>query len=184
MPSKTKKHSKAGSKLSHSEQTASPWSSSSWTPLADLEVSEEDLLCSLDVPSRKYHSLIGKSAFVGRVTDVAADSRGCKIWLSESSMVASSLAPGSTVSVSLASSKKKLSSNFPLSSLADECARHLGVESVDKMVNKMGNFFVLATVFPSCKLLKNGVRLSSNLSYTMGCPALGRIVFVYPIQCQ
>ncbi|KAA8519568.1 hypothetical protein F0562_013808 [Nyssa sinensis] len=153
MPPKTKKHSKAASKLSHTEQTASPRSSSSSTPPADLEM----LRLTPEDVRYGFQSLL---------------------WLL---LV---LHPGSTVSVSLASSKKKFSSNLPLSSLADECARHLGVGSGDKMVNKMGNYFALATVFPSCKLLKNGVRLSSNLSYTLGCPSLGRIVFVYPIQCQ
>lgn len=33
-------------------------------------------------------------------------------------------------------------------------------------------------------VLKNEVRLSSNLSYTMGCPTSGSVVFVYPIQSQ
>uniref|UniRef100_A0A5B7BLR3 AAA+ ATPase domain-containing protein n=1 Tax=Davidia involucrata TaxID=16924 RepID=A0A5B7BLR3_DAVIN len=182
MPSKTKKHSKAASKLLRSEQSTSPWSSSSLTPPPDSEVKEEDLLCSLDVASSKYPSLIGRSVFIGCITDVEADPRGCKIWLSESSMVASSFAPGSTVSVSLASSRKKSSSNFPLDSFAKECARHFGVGFGDKLVDEAGDYFALATVFPSCKVLKNGVRLSSNLSYTMGCPASGRIVFVYPIQ--
>ena len=39
-------------------------------------------------------------------------------------------------------------------------------------------FFYLFQVF------KNEVRLSSNLSYTMGCPTSGSVVFVYPIQSQ
>ncbi|XP_044506158.1 calmodulin-interacting protein 111 isoform X2 [Mangifera indica] len=33
-------------------------------------------------------------------------------------------------------------------------------------------------------VVKNGVRLSSNLSYTMGCPVSGRIVFIYAVQNQ
>ncbi|GMP86018.1 hypothetical protein CsSME_00038972 [Camellia sinensis var. sinensis] len=182
MPSKSKKHSKSVTKLSHVDQSVSPQSSSCSTPLPESEVSEEDVLCSLDEVMRKYPSLIGRSALIGRVTDVT-EAKGCKLWLSESSMVASSLTPGSTVSVSLASSRK-FSSSFPLSSLADECAKHFGVGCNDKMVNDVGNYFALATVFPSCKVLKNGVRLSSNLSCTLGCPASGRIVLVYPIQIQ
>lgn len=101
MPSKPKKHSKAVSKHSSFDQSASPQSSSSLTPLPEPEVSEEELLCSLGEATDKYPSLIGKSAFIGRVTDVGDESKGCKIWLSESSMVASYLAPGSTVSVIL-----------------------------------------------------------------------------------
>lgn len=34
------------------------------------------------------------------------------------------------------------------------------------------------------QVLKNGVRISSDLSYTMGCPTLGTLVFVYPVQKQ
>ncbi|XP_057503383.1 calmodulin-interacting protein 111 isoform X2 [Actinidia eriantha] len=184
MPSKPKKHSKAVLKHSSFDQSASPQSSSSLTPLPAPEVSEEDLLCSLGEATDKYPSLIGKSAFIGRVTDVGDESKGCKIWLSESSMVASYLAPGSTVSVSLAYSRKKFSRSFPLSSLADECAKHFGIGCSDKMVTDAGNYFALATVFPSCKVLNNGVRLSSNLSCTLGCPTSGRIVFVYPVHSQ
>lgn len=36
----------------------------------------------------------------------------------------------------------------------------------------------------STQVLKNGVRISSDLSFTMGCPNLGTIVFVYPVQNQ
>ncbi|KAK9281715.1 hypothetical protein L1049_004619 [Liquidambar formosana] len=185
MPSMSKKHSKTKSKLPKSDQSASPpWTPTSLTPPPDLAVSEKELLCSLEEASRIYPSLIGKSALVCRVTNVDPESKGCKIWLSEPSMVASSLAPGSTVSVSLASSSWKFSNSFPLCTLADESARHFAVDSGDKMANEAGNYFALATVFPSCKVLKNGVRLSSCLSYTMGCPASGRILFVYPIQSQ
>ncbi|THG06003.1 hypothetical protein TEA_021321 [Camellia sinensis var. sinensis] len=98
MPSKSKKHSKSVTKLSHVDQSVSPQSSSCSTPLPESEVSEEDVLCSLDEVMRKYPSLIGRSALIGRVTDVT-EAKGCKLWLSESSMVASSLTPGSTVSV-------------------------------------------------------------------------------------
>ncbi|CBI32813.3 unnamed protein product, partial [Vitis vinifera] len=184
MPSKTKKHSKSLSKLSYSDKSESPSVSSVLTPPPDLEISEEDLLRYLDEASSKCPSLIGKSAFIGRVTGVDPDSKGCKIWLSEPSMVAFNLAPGSTVSVSLASSKKKFSNGFPLSSLTDESTRHFQVDSGNKMPGEAGNYFALATVFPSCKVLKNGVRLSLNLYHTMGSPASARIVFVYLIQSQ
>ncbi|KAJ6363580.1 hypothetical protein OIU78_003704 [Salix suchowensis] len=53
------------------------------------------------------------------------------------------------------------------------------VESVDEINNVAGNYFALATVFPSCKVSKNGVRLSSNLAYTMGCPTSGKVIFVH-----
>ncbi|XVF11074.1 hypothetical protein REPUB_Repub07fG0238100 [Reevesia pubescens] len=49
------------------------------------------------------------------------DLRSCKIWLSETSMVASYLAPGSLVSVSLAALKNEHSNGFPLSLVTDEC---------------------------------------------------------------
>ncbi|KAL6969745.1 hypothetical protein U1Q18_029455 [Sarracenia purpurea var. burkii] len=151
MPSKPKKYSKAASNHSNFDQYESRQSSSSSAPVTESEVSKDDLLCSLEEAAIKFPSLIGKSAFVGRLTDVAVDSKACKIWLSESSMVSSSLAPGSTVSVSLASSRKKSSSCFPLCSLADECAKHFGVGCNDELVTNVGNYFALATVFPSCK---------------------------------
>lgn len=39
-------------------------------------------------------------------------------------------------------------------------------------------------IYPFFQVLKNEVRLSSSLSYTMGCPLSGRTVFVYTIQSQ
>ncbi|KAI3665254.1 hypothetical protein L6452_43878 [Arctium lappa] len=93
-------------------------------------------------------------------------------------MVASSITPGSIVSVSLASLRKDIP-GYSLSSLADECARHYGFN--EKMAEEIGNYFVLATVFPSCKVTKNGVRLSSSLLSAMGYPISGRILFVYPV---
>lgn len=94
MGSKSKKHSKAQSKFSDQ---------SSLTPPPNSEVSEDELQCTLDEASSKYPSLIGKSALIGRVANVQPDSRGCQIWLSEPSMVAFSIVPGSTVSVLLSS---------------------------------------------------------------------------------
>ncbi|KAL6569869.1 hypothetical protein OROMI_014383 [Orobanche minor] len=80
--------------------------------------------------------------------------------------------------VSLASLTKD-APGYSLSSLADECAKHYGFH--DKMANEIGNFFLLAKVFPSSKVLKNGVRSSSSLSSAMGYPISGRILFVYPV---
>lgn len=103
MPSKTKKHSKSASKLSQSDQTpASPLSSTSLTPNSDSDLTEDEVLSYLEVASSKYPNLIGTTAFVGRITeDVVEECKGCKIWLSDSSMVSSSIAPGSVVSVTL-----------------------------------------------------------------------------------
>ncbi|CAB4272549.1 unnamed protein product [Prunus armeniaca] len=125
MPSsKGKKHSKTQSRLSNSDNFSSPVS-------LDFEATEEILASSLELASVKYPSLIGNSAFIGRVTDVQDDPKSCKIWLSEPSMVASSFTPGSIVSV-----------------------------------------------------IKNGVRLSSHLSNTMGCPPSGRVIFIHSVQNQ
>lgn len=98
MRSKSKKQSKAPSRLSNSDLSASPRTPSLTSAAWD---SEEDFRTSLEDASTRYPTLIGKSAFIGQITDIETDSRGCKIWLSESSMLASSLAPGSLVSVNL-----------------------------------------------------------------------------------
>ncbi|CAK7340295.1 unnamed protein product [Dovyalis caffra] len=190
MPSKTKKNSKAPSRLSNSDQSAASPRTPSLASSVDLEDREqEDIALSLEDASSKYPSLIGKSAFIGRITDVEPESttaaRGCKIWLSESSLVSSSLAPGSIVSVSLAAVERRFSSSsFPLSSFSREWTRQCEGESVDEITDEAGNYFALATVFPSSKVSKIGVQLSSNLAYTMGCPALGRVIFVYTIRNQ
>lgn len=96
MPSKAKKQ----SRVSSSDLFSSP-RTPSLTPSLDSETSDEDLMHILEKTSVKYSSLIGKTAFIGQVTDVenVYKSKGHNIWLSESSMVASGFAPGSLVSV-------------------------------------------------------------------------------------
>ncbi|KAL7138315.1 hypothetical protein ABFS83_10G154600 [Erythranthe nasuta] len=190
MPSK-KKSSKTPSKPSNnSDQNgdflSSPAAASSSSPISSIfDPTDEQLLPSfLDEASARFPSLISRAALVGTVVyDAVSDSRGCKLWLSESAMLSSSIPPGSLVSVSL-SSLDKTPSGFPLSVISDECARHFGFDSADNVGEEAGNFFALATVFPSSKVLKTGVRFSSDLSYTLGCPASGRIVFVYPVNRQ
>lgn len=100
MPSK-KKQSKTPSRLSNGESPASPRTPASSTTGRDTDsINEEELRRSIEEASAAFPSLIGKSAIIGRVADVASESiRGCKIWLSETSMVAASLSPGSIVSV-------------------------------------------------------------------------------------
>ncbi|GJV04588.1 calmodulin-interacting protein 111 isoform X1 [Tanacetum coccineum] len=142
------------------------------------EDDEQSLLKSINEASNKYPTLIGGSALICKILENGIHSKGCKIWLSESSLIASDIIPGSIVSVSLASSWRDVS-DHPLSSLVDECGRHYGFS--EKMAKEAGNYFVLATVFPSCKVSKNGVRLSSTLSSAMGYPGSGRTIFVYPV---
>ncbi|KAK4378102.1 hypothetical protein RND71_004398 [Anisodus tanguticus] len=164
MPSNKKNH-KSSSRLSQSELSSD---------------TEEELRFCIEEASRKFPNLISTTSFIGRISEDAVETKGCKIWVSEASMLANSISPGSIVSVSLAPLKKH-ESNFPLSSLVDECTRHFGLEHTENAAHEAGNFFALATVFPSCKVLKNGARLSSSLSWSMGSPASGRIVFVHPI---
>lgn len=115
MPSSKKKHSKSASRLSQSDPNASPSPSPSvpsspYTPSPfsnsnrGPELAEDDLRCYLEQASRKFPSFISTAAFIGRVSEEAAaaegvGSSGCKIWLSEASMVSSSISPGSLVSV-------------------------------------------------------------------------------------
>ena len=49
-------------------------------------------------------------------------------------------------------SRKRFSSSFPLSSLADKCGAYFGVDTGEKVGNEVGNYFALATVFPSIKV--------------------------------
>ncbi|KAL6522963.1 hypothetical protein OROHE_016469 [Orobanche hederae] len=179
MPAKSKKNTKSKA-FSHSD-AATPYSNPNDGCYNDDEDDEQLLLRSIEDISSKYPSFIGTSALICRLIEDASggiESKGCKLWLSESAMVASAITPGSIVSVSLASLTKD-APGYSLSSLADECAKHYGFH--DKMANEIGNFFLLVKVFPSSKVLKYGVRLSSSLSSAMGYPISGRILFVYPV---
>ncbi|KAL3819676.1 hypothetical protein ACJIZ3_005581 [Penstemon smallii] len=190
MPSSRKKISKTPSKLSNNsdshQNNSSSCSSSSSTLFNSNPNLEEEFSSSLNEAAAKFPSFISSTAFVGRVSNVAVavSERGCKIWLSESAMLSSSIKPRSLVSVSLASSDKFLT-GFPLSELSEECAKNFSFDLAENLADEAGNFFALATVYPSDKcVLKNGVLFSSNLSHTLGCPASGRTVFVYPVNCQ
>ncbi|KAJ0246811.1 Calmodulin-interacting protein 111 [Hirschfeldia incana] len=178
MPSK-KKQPRTPSRLSNSEPPASPRTPTSSTTLSrDTDcINEEELRRGIEHASAAFPFLLGKSAIIGRVSDVAPDSIiGSKIWLSEASMVAASLVPGSTVSVSLACTESHHS--FPLSSIKAE----YGVECESSVADdEPGNYFALATVLPSSKVLKDAVRISTNLCYGLGCPDSGRTVLVYPV---
>ncbi|AES81138.2 putative ATPase, AAA-type, core, P-loop containing nucleoside triphosphate hydrolase [Medicago truncatula] len=183
MPSS--KHSSSSSKKQSSKSKSRLQSSipdAASTPPRTTTIQLDSLL---QHASRIFPSFISHSALVAEITDVeSADSLSkgaAKIWLSESSMVASSLAPGSLVSVSIPSSSKGIaeSHNFPLTSLTN------GLETSKTLDDDVaGNYFAIATVFPSNKVLKDGVRLSLNLFFAMGRPPLGTCVFVHPVHKQ
>ncbi|KAI3804137.1 hypothetical protein L1987_32309 [Smallanthus sonchifolius] len=108
MPSKSKKNSKSKACTNSHAATPSPRSnSSSYSNLNPSYTDEDDeqlLLRSLEETSTRYPSFIGTSALICRLIEDASggiESKGCKLWLSESSMIASSISPDSIVSVSL-----------------------------------------------------------------------------------
>ncbi|XP_021863997.2 calmodulin-interacting protein 111 isoform X1 [Spinacia oleracea] len=184
MSSKSKKKSPKTplSKLQSSQQENPPSSPSPQS--SSSHFSEIDFHNTLEEASRKFPSFVTKSSLIAQLSefDSSSQQKGCKIWLSEASMLASSISPASLVSVSLASVDQYSTSGFPLSSLPTECSEHFGVDWNGSLDDKLGNYFILATAFPSSKLVKNGVRISHNLLYSLGCPLVGRIVFVQPIQ--
>ena len=97
--SSNKKQSKTKSKLSSS----SIQDDAAATPPCTTPAEPQHLASLCQEASRIFPSFISQSAFVAEITNIESTdslSKGAaKIWLSESSMVASSLAPGSLVSV-------------------------------------------------------------------------------------
>ncbi|PKA63660.1 Calmodulin-interacting protein 111 [Apostasia shenzhenica] len=84
------------------------------------------------------------------------------------------------MTVSLATSRKQCLDEFPLESFVEGCAINFGID-VDKcLLNKPGCYFAIATILPSTKVQKNGVRLSWALTCTMGFPAIGKALFIFP----
>ncbi|KAH9311946.1 hypothetical protein KI387_026981 [Taxus chinensis] len=133
--------------------------------------------------SKKYPGFISNDAFHGSIVEVEfkEKSAGCgsTLWMSEAAMFAHSFFPGTCVAVSVAVSVRNFSSDsFPLESLAHLCSKHYNIQIEDGMMDDIGIHFACAIVWPSRKLLKNGVRLSKHLSCTMGSPPLGRTVYV------
>ncbi|KAJ8449759.1 hypothetical protein Cgig2_001415 [Carnegiea gigantea] len=191
MPSKSKKQSKTPLSKQHPSSHLDSSQSPSSVPRIPLSssiptstiTSENELFSSIEKASRKFPSFISKAAIICQISDIESSSqqKGCRIWLSEAPFLASSISPGSIVSVSLAAVDQNSTSEFPLSSLGVECSQQFGVDWEGKNDDRAGNYFVLATAFPSSKLQKNGTRISSSLSYSLGCAAAGRVAFVQPI---
>ncbi|KAI3968229.1 hypothetical protein MKX01_018532 [Papaver californicum] len=176
MPSKPKKNSKTppiSKQLSYSTDSVSSSARKTDTEFINDDEEEEFYASLLETASIKFPSLISKSAFVGQIhsSKPYSGSNAATIWLSESAFFSSSTTPGSIVSVSLASDRKKLFSDSPLESLSNQSGD-----------DKVGNFFALARAYPSSEIVKNFVRLSWSLSCTMGLPAPGKTLFIYPIQ--
>ncbi|KAG8056187.1 hypothetical protein GUJ93_ZPchr0001g30519 [Zizania palustris] len=150
---------------------------------------------TLDLPSvaaavaARYPALVprgGEGCFAGTVSDVVprGGSRGgeARLWLSEPAMVGASLRPGCLVSVSIISSNSSQSNGSPLDSLFEECNKFFDLD-VDKdlMSNEAGRNFVIAMVFPSREVQKNGVKLSWDLACTLGFPSVGCSLFINPL---
>ncbi|KAH0972661.1 hypothetical protein GBA52_024817 [Prunus armeniaca] len=76
------------------------------------------------------------------------------------------------------SSKGKKHSKNQSRAFHSNVASSFSPGSVVALTNDAGNYFALAMIFPSSKITKNGVLLSSNLSNTMGCPPSGRVIFI------
>ncbi|GLJ08512.1 hypothetical protein SUGI_0090240 [Cryptomeria japonica] len=141
---------------------------------------------ALEKVSKKYPGFISNDAFQGSVVEMESKeksgSSGATLWMSEAAMFANSFFPGNCVAVSLAVSARNFSSDmFPLESLAYLCSKHYNVELEDSAMDEIGTHFACAIVWPSRKLLKNGVKLSKHLSFTMGSPSLGRSVYITPL---
>ncbi|WVZ85713.1 hypothetical protein U9M48_032604 [Paspalum notatum var. saurae] len=148
---------------------------------------------SVDLPSiaaaaaARFPALVprgGTGSFVGTVAEVAqrGGSAGAglgRLWLSEAAMVGAGMRPGCPISVSLISSSTDQLDGFPLDDLFEEGGKHFDVD-VDKdlLYGEAGRNFVVATVFPSREVQKNGVKLSWDLACVLGYPSVGRSLFI------
>ncbi|KAL6868088.1 hypothetical protein ACP4OV_014933 [Aristida adscensionis] len=129
----------------------------------------------------------GAGCLAGAVADVAprSASRGgeVKLWLSEAAMVGAGLRPGCLVSVSLISSSHDQLDGFPLDDLFEECNRFFDLDvDNDLLYGEAGRNFVVATIFPSSEVQKNGMKLSWDLACILGHPSVGQSLFISPLR--
>uniref|UniRef100_K4A5G0 AAA+ ATPase domain-containing protein n=1 Tax=Setaria italica TaxID=4555 RepID=K4A5G0_SETIT len=129
----------------------------------------------------------GEGCFAGAVAEVASrgtSSGGClgRLWLSEAAMVGAGMRPGCLVSVSLISSRSDQLDGFPLDDLFKECNRFFDLDvDNDLLRGEAGRNFVVATVFLSREVHKNGIKLSWDLACVLGYPSVGRPLFFSPL---
>ncbi|CAO2146139.1 unnamed protein product [Urochloa humidicola] len=149
---------------------------------------------SVDLPSvaaaaaARFPSLVprgGAGCFAGAVAEVAPRSGGgglWRLWLSEAAMVGAGMRPGSLVSVSLISSRSDQLDRFPLADLFEECNRFFDLDvDNDPLYGEAGRNFVVAMVFPSREVQKNGIKLSWDLACVLEFPSVGRSLFISPL---
>uniref|UniRef100_J3N6W3 AAA+ ATPase domain-containing protein n=2 Tax=Oryza brachyantha TaxID=4533 RepID=J3N6W3_ORYBR len=97
-------------------------------------------------------------------------------------MVGAGLRPGCLVSVSLISSNGGQSDGSPLDSLFEETNKFFDLDvDNDLMSKEPGRNFVVATVFPSREVQKNGIKLSWDLACSLGYPSVGCSLFISPL---
>ncbi|CAN4109022.1 unnamed protein product [Withania somnifera] len=115
---------------------------------------KQELRCCLVGASKKFLALVSRTDFIGRISEDAVF--WCPFQVPQGSLVPLLLSAQTQSSnlVSLAP-LKGFESNFPLSSLVDECTRHFGLDYRENVAHEAGNFFALATVFPSCLTSSN-----------------------------
>ncbi|KAL2641930.1 hypothetical protein R1flu_009517 [Riccia fluitans] len=122
-----------------------------------------------------------------RTTIVAVDDKDAKgrafIWLSEQAMLSVPIATGSLLSVSVVSTSGHLDViHGTSSSVRNSLVSENGVEVPRNETS--GAVMVVAVAWPSKKLVKNDVRLSKVLSYSLGSPNLGTSLALKPMNCQ
>ncbi|CAL4994273.1 unnamed protein product [Urochloa decumbens] len=126
----------------------------------------------------------GAGCFAGAVAEVAPrGGRGLgSLWLSDAAMVRAGVRPGSLVSVSLISSSSDRSDGFPIGDLFEECTRSYDLDVDNNLLyGEAGRNFVVATVFCSREVQKNGIKLSWDLACVLGYPSVGRSLFINPL---
>ncbi|KAL3678120.1 hypothetical protein R1sor_021076 [Riccia sorocarpa] len=137
----------------------------------------------LESPENGYKSNV--SGF--KATVVAVDDKDAKgrafIWLSEQAMLSAPVATGSLISVSVVSPSGNLEIiHGTCDSVSDSSVSENGGEVPRS--ESSGAVMVVAVAWPSKKLVKNEVRLSKVLSYSLGSPNLGTSLALKPLNCQ
>ncbi|TVU45998.1 hypothetical protein EJB05_05510, partial [Eragrostis curvula] len=158
----------------------------------DADGGSLDLASVASAAAARFPALVprgGAGCFAGTVADVGPRSgsrvndgrRACegRLWLSEPAMVGAGLRPGCLVSVSLISSCCDRLDGFPLDDLFEECTRFFDLDvDNDLLSGEAGRNFVVATVFPSLEVQKNGIKLSWDLACILGNPSVGQPLFI------
>ncbi|KAI5074247.1 hypothetical protein GOP47_0010208, partial [Adiantum capillus-veneris] len=133
-------------------------------------------------PRTSPSSRAGDGALVFRVVEVDSQDGdfGATLWMPPSAMLSASLSASQLVCATISPQGHDDLDMSGLKKQENKCFGHYELDFKNKEVH--GSFCVIASAWPSGKL-KEGIKVSKQLAYALGCLHASPLVYLNPISC-